>query len=323
MQECPNPQCGATLPPDAQAFCESCGGALPTAERGPTDPPPTEQDNHAAQNPAVGLTAARSGLSRPTGSGAAFGPGEAGEALSRPAAEEDEAPVLLEFNASRFYMEGKTGALDFRLTSRTDEPIRELRLNIDCHDLAPQKQIHVRELRPGRTSRKPCNVRPCHSGEVAAELELRCRVGQRTLVYRACPMIRILEPFTNPQHVQFHVDQSMKAGGSIGYGNSVRKEVSDRVARGIIRSANDLLQARLEDAWEQIPLEFDDELTRRLDETASRKAPLRPMEPRLTPSPARQGAAIVCPEAAHTLLLIRNELRLGRKRASSDPDRGT
>ena len=229
--------------------------------------------------------------------------------------------MALEFNASRFYMEGKAGALDFRVTARGDEPIRDLQLTIDCPELAPQKEIHIRHLRAGRTSRKPCNVRPCHCGEIAAELELRCRVGDRMLVYRACPMIRILEPFTNPQHVQLHVDQSMKAGGSIGYGNSVRKEVSERVARGLIRSTNDLLQAKLDDAWEPIPLEFDDELTRRLDATASREAPLRPLEPRVTPTPAPRGATIAWPAAApaaRTLVLAREKLRLGRNRQGND-----
>jgi FHA domain len=174
-------------------------------------------------------------------------------------------PVLLEINDCRFYVEDQLGVIDLRIRNlRGDSTLNaSLRLKGNYMGECPESRLAVgpQEYRPIRAQ-----VLPTRGGEHMLELVLVVEEGGYYEAFSAQPILRVLRRDENPSNVTLVIDQRMQAGQKIGYGLSVQNKVEEGLAKGLIRSSNDLLTQRFPDSWRPIELFRDELRTRQLNE---------------------------------------------------------
>ncbi|MBI4604704.1 MAG: zinc ribbon domain-containing protein [Planctomycetes bacterium] len=170
-------------------------------------------------------------------------------------------PLTLEINDNHFYMERHAGILDLRVSSSSDRPV-DARLSVQGSFLgsrSERREARVR-LAPGENARRMFQVVPSLAGEHLIELKLCCELGGELRAYVAQPLIRVLKEQANPSSLTFHIGSpSGSEGAKIGFGMSIKNELHERFAAGLIKDANDLLGQRFADHWEPIPLFIDED----------------------------------------------------------------
>jgi len=228
-------------------------------------------------------------------------------------------PIRLEVNANRFYMENHAGVLDFRLSNRTGKPVGNVRLSVGGNFLGASPEGRVDLPADGRSVRCPLQVLPSISGEHVVHVALSCEIDGQAAVFAADRVQPVLQQDATPASLTFVIDQRMQAGRNIGYGMSVRNEVKEGVASGIIRTANDLLSRKFADCWEEVALAFSDELTRAASERSD--TPVRVVGPAddIARPVDRLSLLVGGPSAAARVLLLGSQrVRMGRGRTGND-----
>jgi len=232
--------------------------------------------------------------------------GRAGESL----------PVTLEINDNHFYMEGCLGVLDLRVTNHLDASVAEAAITVEGSYLGR----HEYDLwLPARGSAgAKIQVAPSVAGEHLLDLAVRVVVDGRVRVFSAQPTLMVLKEDENPSNVTMVFDQRMDAGKNIGYGLSIRNEVKEGFAQGMLRNTNDLMRQSFDDSWHTIALRHD---RRRTDEALQGRYTqvIRVSAPAVADATDR--AAVLLPDRAgvrRVLLLGTDRVTFGRRREGND-----
>jgi hypothetical protein len=352
-------ECGAVLEAEEARFCSQCGkpaqprpapadSAAPTSA-GPTGPCPEAADHlEEAETIAPDGAALRTRYAQAVAEAMADGvldahdrqvlddtrrllrltEGEAAgleeETIHRLTAEPSPAdgpdlPIRLEINANRFYMEKHAGVLDFRLRNPSGKAVRNARLSVSGNFLGASPESKVGLPAGGRACRCGLQILPSTSGEHLIRVVLSCEIDGEPAVFAADRIQPVLQQDTTPASLTVVIDQRMQAGRNIGYGMNVRNEVKEGIAKGIIRTANDLLAQRFRDDWSVIPLACDEEMTRALAERPDAPVRVAGMA-NGPPAPVDRLSLLVGapPGASRVLLLGSAQVRFGRGRNGND-----
>lgn len=336
MADCPH--CGAALETDEARFCSTCGRSIDsaasdlmeTAETMPRSKAGGRDSYARAVREVISdglvdsddrrvLDAARQDL-RLSVEEAAEVEAETMDELTAPAAsgETADGPILLEINDNHFYMANMAAVADCRLTNRSDESSVNLRLAIRGKFLGVAEHTTA-SLAARQTGCCRLQFVPEIAGEHVVDLTLTGEVDGKPRVWVAQIMLKVLAQSDNPSSVTLNIDQSMKAGGNLGYGLSNRTQIADGIASGLIKDVNDLIRQTLPEHWQPIALHPDEELTRGARAALPKRVRvLRKLADRHTPM---RRATLMLGEGddAHRVhLLGMRRVRLGRGRSFSD-----
>lgn len=291
MSDCP--ACGAKVMIPGAAFCDECGASLNQSA-------PPEASVEEAETILVETLEPVSQSAAPQ-----FDHGD----------DDDRSPVVLEINNNRFYMSGKGGVLQLRVAYTGAEPAKNVRLSIISPQLCERIEKPVRTF-GNRAREMKFPVRPSLTGEFAVEISVTVELEKETQVYSTEPIIKVLDPQMMPETVQLNVDQSMHAGGNIGYGNSVRNQVAEGITKGVIKTVNDLLTQNFPDSWQVLDLDLDDVQVAE-EEPDTRVQVLASMQRR---QPMTCAALELIDQLPRQVLLVgaKREISLGRNRQNTD-----
>ena len=305
-------RCGSAAEDDTASFCTECGEKLMAAEDGGID----------STAPGGGPAAAEDGTGSapPEAAGVRPDPGDAPATSPEPedpccgadaasAACVETPPIELEINDNHFYMEKYACALEFRLLNRSGANIEDVSFSVSSRLLGTTHErrfpvVRVNEYRDGHDR---IQIVPELAGEHVVDITLRFRIGGEVHVWTAQPFLKVWARNENPSTI--NIDASMHAGGNIGYGLSVRDQVTKDVAAGQIRDVNDLIKQVYPAQWNRVSLLRRDAGIRVVDELTRAQRQL-------------DRAAIILRDGAggetRTLLLGQSKIRMGRKREQND-----
>ena len=163
--------------------------------------------------------------------------------------------MRLKINDNHFYMETRAGVLDFLVENTNENQAVEVRLTVK----GALPGLHGEAclaLGPADTARRKIQVTPTVAGEHLLQIWLCCARPEGEIGLVGETVLKVLAEEAAPASVQIVVDQSMRAhgGSKIGFGQNVQSELSESLAKGLIRSVNDLLREEFPDHWQEIPL---------------------------------------------------------------------
>ncbi len=293
----------ATASPPAQSATVA---AERTSTRPAVDPPASVPDADAGDDPpaAVSDAVVESGaddVTRPDYR--ATSDGANAPMANAPAAD----TVALEVNDAHFYMEGLAGVLDFRVVNRGDCVLEQVRLEAVGRRLG-HEATHPQAIPAGQTRWFPLQIEPELAGEHLVDITLRCQRDGVDETWTARTLFKVLRRNESVENLTIHIDQSTQmTGEKIGFGQSIRKEVREGWARGLIRDVNDLLRQSFPASWQGVPLVAQVETggVRLVPELVSRRPWLK------------AATLLAGPDATHprVLLLTGPTVTLGRNRS--------
>ena len=268
------PKCGTPAENETAGFCTKCGQ--------PLDQVSSEQHDSA---PAAPVTTSK--------------PVTAREAAT--------APIALQINDGRFYMEDWSGVLNFRLCNRTEQRIDQANLQFRANYLGDLESERL-YLMPRETVACPVSIVPQRPGEHLVRVTLSFQRDGRTEVWQGHALFLVLAKQEPIDKIQLTIDQSTKlSGDKIGFGQSIRNEVHEGILKGLIRDANDLMRQEYTPSWQDVSL-------RRANAPVP---PLTVVEELAQRGPLLDKASLVFSDqssGSRVLLLGQSEVRLGRNR---------
>jgi hypothetical protein len=184
-----------------------------------------------------------------------------GEMTSVPPTEQGgqvPAAVVLEINDNHFYMEKMGGVLDFRLTNRTGKPVSGIRLAVSCNFLGSHNW--GTKLAAGASARHKFQMVPGIAGEFLLDVTFTCQADGQTYGWGAQPTLVVLGRNETPHGLTVILDQHTDMPSAIGCGVSVRNEVKEGFAKGLLHDVNDLLRQPFPDHWTPVALSYDEAL---------------------------------------------------------------
>jgi len=226
-------------------------------------------------------------------------------------------PIHVEFNRNRFYMQGKDGVLEFRLTGRPGRPPVSLEFVVSR---ASGGFIGRGSAQLATGAVRPISIpfSPDTSGEVLLDIRVVCRGDGRANVFAGQSHVRVLEPTTTPQNLSISVSTTVTAGESI-YGQSIRNQASDLLRSGQLRTNNDLLEREFTDDWRIVEVFHDSEQSEReTHASAARVHVVRGLQDRKVKNFRASWNSDSTGKTCVTLLLGMPEVRLGRRREEND-----
>ena len=228
-------------------------------------------------------------------------------------------PIALEINDNHFHMEKKAGVLDLRIVNQIDKVVSKVCVAAKCNYLEVKDDLQF-DLRSRGEVRRKVQVFPSVAGELVVDLTVSFLLDGQPCVFTAQPMLKVLMHDETPASLTVVIDQRMQAGRNIGYGMSVRNEVKEGVAKGIIQTANDLLQQKFADCWEQVGLVYDEEMTARLREGIQPETRILAQFKDCVDAGLNK-ASLDFPNSPHSgriLLLAAPEISMGRNKGDND-----
>jgi hypothetical protein len=223
-------------------------------------------------------------------------------------AETDDEPLRLEINDGHFYMEGHCGVLEFRITNCSDERMKELRLTAVGQRLGVANEIKMNLAAHGRRDAR-IQIEPQRGGEHVIDVTMESTLGRNKQSWTSQARLKILGRNENPSTIV--VDQSLHAGNNIGYGMSMRNEVRDGIASGLIKDVNDLIRQQYSESWKPLQLTPTDAVRSGVVQLVSEFA----NQPALQKATLSFESAGAC---CHVHVLGLPEVRLGRSREQND-----
>ncbi len=314
MVKCP--KCAAAED-DTASFCAECGEKLMAIEDGVDSS--VGRDEEAAPGGGPVATEDRTGSDQREAAGVRPDSGNAPP--TSPESEDaccgvdaasgagvEAPPIELEINDNHFYMEKYACALEFRLLNRSGANIEDVSFSVSSQLLGTthERRFPVVRLNEYRDGHDRIQIVPELAGEHVVDITLRFRIGGEIHVWTAQPFLKVWARNENPSTI--NIDASMHAGGNIGYGLSVRDQVSKDVAAGQIRDVNDLIKQVYPAQWNRVSLLRRDAGVRVVEELARVQRQL-------------DKASIVFRDGdgeTRTLLLGQPKIRMGRKREQND-----
>lgn len=340
------PTCQAPLTPKSR-FCPACGANTPlepTADDTPTtQTTPAAPDSSGTRDapetaPGVPSVAhepppAPTAPARPPESAA---PVVSPPVVTAPAAPlratrapfgEAACPFALSLNFPHALVAGHSGTLMFRAENEAPVPFENIEVYASSRGFAGEAQSRVRRLPAGGRTEVLLELEAARAGHFVLQVAVSWDQGGQRYAYQGQHPIRIYKAPDNSNIVINISDIQSNTGGGANqalgaeYGDV---QISNLIAKGAIKSVNDLLDLELPEAFHRIALELDYEVSRQDSgyRAATQAASLR-IPPALL---ATVQPALVCTlEAAGAAapilplrLVARPQFRLGRARAEAD-----
>ncbi len=170
----------------------------------------------------------------------------------------DMSVVELQINDSRFYMEKRMAVLDFAFVNKSDRRIPRAELSIKSPQFKEGEKSCTVYLRPHQRRVYKLQIHASVAGEHLTNLTLKYKFDGVERAFTAQQTFQVLDENLTPQNLTLNIDQSLKAGGDIGYGNSVRNQVKEDIHKGVVKTVNDLITRKYEPNWQQITLDPDE-----------------------------------------------------------------
>ncbi len=222
----------------------------------------------------------------------------------------DLSVVGIEINDSRFYMEKRSAVLDFKFVNNSDRRISRVKLSVKSAKFEQGEKSCTVSLRPEQPRFHQLAILPSVAGEHLMDLTLCYCFDGVERVYTAQQTFQVLDESITPRNLTLHIDQSLKAGGDIGYGNSVRNQVKEDIHKGVIKTVNDLITRKYEPNWQRITLYLDESV-------AAVSGPVRPVhEP--DPDDEKIDRACLMAGPLHTAVVSSQDIKIGRNRHDND-----
>lgn len=233
------------------------------------------------------------------------------------------AEVELEINNNHFYMEGYNGILDLRLRNASDKDITDLKIRFGGLLLRRKPPRKLLRLLVGVPHFEQIQIAPGkeEKGEIVLTVSLSYKVSGIIKFFDAQPMpvVRVLGKEDSPQQVIFDFSKTYKDVGRLGGGNIVTNDLKQAIDAGRVWTANDLIQQKLPERYERIPLRFNYEAS----EEARHRQELvqtvqRTFAPGVSGPPSPVKALSLCMASGgaerRIHLLSGAEIKLGRQR---------
>lgn len=232
----------------------------------------------------------------------------AGAAIAGP--DMPPAPIRLEINDSHFYMMNYYAVLDFRLANCTGEALKKVQLSVRGKALGQVDECHT-SLDAGGQDRQYIQIEPERAGEHLVNITVSLRIDSQIQIWATQALLKVLSDKEPLQNLKMIFNQPIQ-GERIGYGFSIRNEVSGDIARGVIRDTNDLLAQCYSETWRTLPLTLRE----------SQQATAIHVIPELASRGPRLAKAALVVVQGHTerrvLLLAGEQVSFGRKRTGND-----
>jgi len=342
------PTCQAPLTPKSR-FCPACGANTPlepTADDTPTTQTtpaaPDSSGTRDAPETAPGVpSVAHEPPPAPAPTAPARPPESAAPVVSPPVVTAPAAPLratrapfgeaacpfALSLNFPHALVAGHSGTLMFRAENEAPVPFENIEVYASSRGFAGEAQSRVRRLPAGGRTEVLLELEAARAGHFVLQVAVSWDQGGQRYAYQGQHPIRIYKAPDNSNIVINISDIQSNTGGGANqalgaeYGDV---QISNLIAKGAIKSVNDLLDLELPEAFHRIALELDYEVSRQDSgyRAATQAASLR-IPPALL---ATVQPALVCTlEAAGAAapilplrLVARPQFRLGRARAEAD-----
>lgn len=350
------PACQTPLTPKSR-FCPACGAATPLEATVDTATMPATEVSrgsaHAAPAPAVAapVTSATPVSISPSApppvrnppppvpplSAPAFaaeiqepeipGPAPKPTRATRAPFDEESCPFALELNLPHALVGGHAGTLVFRAENESPTVIENLELYVSSRGLAGEALSRVRRLNAGGRTEILLEVEAERAGHFVIQIAAAWDQGGQRFSYRGQHPLRIYKAPDNSNIVINIQDIQSNTGGGANqalgaeYGDV---QISNLIAKGAIKSVNDLLDLDLPENFQRIALELDYEVSRQdsgfraARHAASLKIPASLLS---AVHPAKLCTFEFAGAGASSLpfrLVARPQFRLGRARADAD-----
>ena len=159
-------------------------------------------------------------------------------------------PLRLEINDGKFYLEGDQAALHVRVSSNGVSEVRQLVISAMGKRLG-HDAFSVPALSSEQQRSFMISLEPDRPGEHVVNISLRFFIGDEAHEWSAQTLLRVLGRTENPSNLTLVFDQRLQ-GHKIGYGISIRNELKEGLARGLIRDMNDLRAQAFPECWQPI-----------------------------------------------------------------------
>jgi hypothetical protein len=247
--------------------------------------------------------------------------------LTRAPFGEESCPFALELNLPHALVGGHAGTMVFRAENESPTAIENLELYVSSRGLAGEALSRVRRLNAGGRTEILLEVEAERAGHFVIQIAAAWDQGGQRFSYRGQHPLRIYKAPDNSNIVINIQDIQSNTGGGANqalgaeYGDV---QISNLIAKGAIKSVNDLLDLDLPENFQRIALELDYEVSRQdsgfraAHHSASLQIPaglLSTVQPAKLCSFEAQGAAA---PALPFRLVARPQFRLGRARADAD-----
>lgn len=348
------PACQTPLTPKSR-FCPACGATTPLQ---PVEDTPTTQatqvskgSSRAAAAPApktqstpVSVPAAPPPVKAPpplVAAAPAAEPEPAVPAIKPPAVPgtaapfratrapfgEAPCPFALSLNVPHALVAGHSGTLMFRAENESPTPIENIEVYASSRGFAGEEQSRVRRLPAGGRTDVLIEIEAARAGHFVLQIAASWDQGGQRYAYQGQHPLRIYKAPDNSNIVINISDIQSNTGGGANqalgaeYGDV---QISNLIAKGAIKSVNDLLDLELPENFHRIALELDYEVSR---QDSGFRAAANATGLRIPPALiATVQPAVVCTfEAAGPdapvlplRLIARPQFRLGRARAEAD-----
>lgn len=228
------------------------------------------------------------------------------------AASSEQAPIGLEMNVNHFTVEAHKCVLQFRLTNHRDLPAKKVVLAVRGAQLGNPEEWRL-SLQPNESRDRMIQVKPEDAGMNIVEITLSCKLEGKASTWGAQHLLRVFSKTDTPSQIvingpTFNASDNAK----MGYGMSVRSQPQEDLAKGLIRSTNDLLSQEYPPMWRTVELRLEREDT---DSVVRVMTAPQPTGERIVD----QKASIVLgrgESARRVLLLGLPHIRMGRRRAN-------
>lgn len=240
---------------------------------------------------------------------------------------EESCPFALELNLPHALVGGHAGTLVFRAENESPTVIENLELYVSSRGLAGEALSRVRRLNAGGRTEILLEVEAERAGHFVIQIAAAWDQGGQRFSYRGQHPLRIYKAPDNSNIVINIQDIQSNTGGGANqalgaeYGDV---QISNLIAKGAIKSVNDLLDLDLPENFQRIALELDYEVSRQDSgfRAARHAASLQiPAGLLSTVHPAKLCTFEATGAGAPPLpfrLVARPQFRLGRARADAD-----
>ena len=334
-------KCGETTGEDTHRYCDQCGQELaqgppateateaaeaPEAPHGREPPRQQARDNYSrtfreAMDSGIvspddrrTLEAEREHLGLSPKEAAIAEVETTDEMTGRAPADETApaAPVLLEMDRGRIYVERYMGVLGFRLSNRSGRRLEDVRLSVSGPRLGGAEDERLvlgpdEQKRPVRIS-----IVPELAGEQVCTITLKFRLDAADHTWTAQPILLALAREENPSVILQRQDVHQVVGEDaekVGFGQMISNDVKMAIERGSIRTTNDLLMQPQVESWQPVRLTPVETGVVHVVETLAAR---RPWLGRASLMWTEDGVQ------ARMLLLGKDRVRMGRKRGDNE-----
>ncbi len=275
------PACQTPLTPKSR-FCPACGTATPVDPVEETSPlqatavsrsssrPHSETEAEANPPPATLSTPAHPAPPTPAVPEAPPAPPPPivrppASAPSQPTGNDDPSPLVLELNLPHALVAGHAGTLVFRAENESAAAIENLELYVSSRGLAGEALSRVRRLGAGSRTDLLLEVEAARAGHFVIQIAAAWDQAGQRLAYRGQHPLRLYKAPDNSNIVINISDIQSNTGGGANqalgaeYGDV---QISNLIAKGAIKSVNDLLDLDLPENFQRIALDLDYEVSR-------------------------------------------------------------